>query len=74
MERAGAKGNRTELFNRLLDFYEYIAAGSELSWETIQDAAVPVVDWLTEHHASANAIDEYARGALKEIRKTAALS
>jgi len=60
MERAGAKGNRTELFNRLLDFYEYIAAGSELSWETIQDAAVPVVNWLTEHHASANAIDEYA--------------
>ncbi len=68
MRVAGAKGDRAEFARILENFYEYVAQGQELSWDSITDATSPVVDWLTDHHATRNAVDDYAKDVLTEIR------
>ena len=66
--RAGAKGNKTELAKLLNSFYEAVAAGRELTWETVKELAQPAVDWLQGHTEHRPMMSEYARDILTHLR------
>ena len=68
MKYASAKGNRAELVNLLNEFYEYIAAGNDLTWESVAEKAQPAIDWLKNNVSRTEKLDAYSREVLNTIR------
>ena len=68
MEKAGARGKKTELMELLDTFYQYIGNGEDLSWDGIRQAAQPAVNWLMDHVARGRQVSQYAREVLNEVR------
>lgn len=72
---AGAKGDTKELVGLLNTFYEEIATSGtgskseiQLTWESLYDCAMPVVQWLQDHVDLKSERSEYAQNVLKQIR------
>ena len=63
---ADAKGDTGELVNLLKGFYRYTAEEKTLSWEGVQKAVKPAVDWLVKNRRKYRT--EYAQEVLKDIR------
>jgi len=63
---ADAKGDTGELVNLLKGFYRYTAEEKTLSWEGVQKAVKPAVDWLVKKRRKYRT--EYAQEVLKDIR------
>ncbi len=63
-----AKGDTKEFAKLLNEFYEYIASGGEITWETVSDMAQPAIQWLREHQKQER--NDYAQDILKQIRGT----
>ena len=70
MKDAGARGTKAELVSLLNGFYEYIAAGEELTWEGMVEQAQPVVRWLQANEHTKKQTSEYAADILRELRGT----
>ena len=68
MAYSSAKGNISELVERLTDVYSYIAQGEDVSWEGIKEKSQDAVDWLMQHENRKQVRDEYADTILKELR------
>lgn len=66
MKDHAAKGETKELADQLTGLYEYIAKGEDLTWEDIQEQAVPAAEWLRDHMAPRQ--DPYAAEIFKELR------
>lgn len=49
MKYANARGDKAELAKRLTSFYEYIAKGEELTWESVKEEAAPAAEWLMDN-------------------------
>ena len=49
MKYANARGDKAELAKRLNSFYEYIAKGEELTWESVKEEAAPAAEWLMDN-------------------------
>ena len=63
---SGTSGNTKELAKMLNDFYEYIASGKDLTWESVREQAQPIANWImdnVEHQRSA-----YAQEILDQIK------
>ena len=67
MKYAGAKGEVSELVERLNKVYNHILNSEELSWDSISDEARDVVDWLQSHEYHKPVRDEYADEALSYL-------
>ncbi len=63
-----AKGDTKEFASLLNEFYEYIASGGEITWESVSDMAQPAIQWLQEHQKQER--NDYAQDVLKQIRGT----
>lgn len=63
-----AKGDTKEFAGLLNEFYEYIASGGEITWETVSDMAQPAIQWLQDHQKQER--NDYAQEVLKQIRGT----
>ena len=68
MRYANAKGNRAELVKLLNDFYEYIAEGKDLTWESVTEKAQPAIDWLKKHIVYSTELDANSREMINTIR------
>ena len=68
MKYAHAKGNKAELASILNEFYEFIAKGETLAWESVAEKAQPAIEWLKDHIVISTELDANAREALNTIR------
>lgn len=66
MEENAVKGRISDLAPLLKEFYSSIENGDMVSWEAVNDAAAPVVEWLQKHYGVE---DAYAKGILTDLRK-----
>lgn len=62
------KGDHRELAELLMDVYEYIAAGEELTWEGVTEHARAAVDWMTDHVREDKTLDPYAQEILDTLK------
>lgn len=63
---ADAKGDAKELAGLLKDFYGYIVKGEELTWEGVQEATQPIVDYLLKNRKKYRS--DYVQDILKDLR------
>lgn len=68
MRYANAKGNKVELANMLHEFYEYIAKGYDLTWDSVAEKAQPVIKWLQDNVSKTEKLDAYSRDVLNTIK------
>lgn len=61
MRYANAKGNKVELASMLHEFYEYIAKGYDLTWDSVAEKARPVIKWLQDNVSKTEKLDAYSR-------------
>ncbi|MDO4609025.1 MAG: hypothetical protein Q4B40_07545, partial [Clostridia bacterium] len=61
-------GNRTELVALVNDLYKHIAAGDDVSYDSIREMSAPIVDWLQKNAVQTAERSEYANEVLKEIK------
>ena len=66
MKTAGAKGNKNALIELLNTFYQYVATGTDLSWEGVREQAKPVVRWLMENTVKNDLEYEYSREIIEQ--------
>ncbi len=66
--QVGAKGDAKELAGLLNSLYEYIAGGTEITWESVSEKAQPAVEWLQKNAGKKR--NAYAQEVLKQIRGT----
>lgn len=67
MASANAKGNVDEISGLLNDFYHRMGTDAEITWDTMQEGAGEIADWLLEHHKPE--MDEYAQSVLDFLKK-----
>lgn len=64
LKLAGAKGDKAELMKLLHSFYGYVANGTDLTWDSLREEAMPVVRWLMKHVVRSKQQSEYAKDVL----------
>lgn len=67
MASANAQGNVDEISGLLNDFYHRMGTDAEITWDTMQEGAGEIADWLLEHHKPEP--DEYAKSVLDFLKK-----
>lgn len=68
MQKAGAKGKKTELMKLLDQFYQFVGGGQEMTWDSIRKAAQPAVNWLMDHVVRGKQVSQYAKDVLHELQ------
>lgn len=59
---------QAELNRMLKDFYTFLATDKELTWESVQERAVPIARYLQQRVSLKPQLSDYARDVLREIR------
>ena len=67
MASANAKGNVDEISGLLNDFYHRMGTDAEITWDTMQEGAGEIADWLLEHHKPEP--DEYAKSVMDFLKR-----
>ena len=62
---SGAGGDTKVLAKQLDAFYQYIAAGEDLTWENVREQARPIANWLMDHVEHTRS--DYAQEVLDQI-------
>ena len=68
MKSVNARGDKAQLTELLNGFYEYIAAGEDLTWENVMEKAEPISDWLMRNQVEKHELDGFAQDVLRDIR------